>query len=138
MSRILSFPVSHLASLPVSTPALARDNGQYNQVSPEVRQWFREQKSPKDGTDLCNEADGSEAQEDIRDGHYWTTSPAVLSTGDQVPDEVVIKDPNKVGHPIVWILLRTGQRQDTLLRARRRGMRYAQPLPVFSVGPARR
>jgi hypothetical protein len=45
-------------------PALARDNGQYNNVSPEIRQWFQDQKSPKAGGLCCSEADGNEAQED--------------------------------------------------------------------------
>lgn len=84
-------------------PALARDNGQFNQASPDIRQWFRDQKSPKTGMICCTEADGNEAQEDIRDGHYWTTWPSVSPTWYPVPDELVIRDPNKVGHPVVWI-----------------------------------
>jgi hypothetical protein len=51
---------------------LARDNGQWQNVDPQVRQWFREQKSPKTGGYCCNESDGTYAEEDIRDGHYWT------------------------------------------------------------------
>jgi hypothetical protein len=90
-------------------PALARDNGQYSQAPPEIRQWFREQKSPKTGMICCSEADGSEAQEDIRNGHYWTTWPAVAPVWYQVPDEVVIKDPNKVGHPVVWTYYERGE-----------------------------
>jgi hypothetical protein len=43
-------------------PAFARDDGQFNQVSPEARQWFRSQKSPKTGS--CNEVDG------ITEGRY--------------------------------------------------------------------
>jgi hypothetical protein len=89
--------------------ALARDNGQYENVAPDVRQWFRDQKSPKTGMICCSEADGSEAQEDIRNGHYWTTWPAVAPTWYQVPDEVVIKDPNKVGHPVVWTYYERGE-----------------------------
>jgi len=54
----------------LSLPAFARDNGQYQNVSPDIRQWFRDQKSPKTGMICCSEADGNEAQEDIRDGHY--------------------------------------------------------------------
>jgi hypothetical protein len=67
-------------------PALARDNGQYNNVSPEIRQWFQDQKSPKTGGLCCSEADGNEAQEDIRNGHYWTTWPAVAPVWYPVPD----------------------------------------------------
>jgi hypothetical protein len=102
MSRIL------LLLLVLCAPALARDNGQFNQAAPELRQWFRDQKSPKTGMICCNEADGAEAQEDIRDGHYWTTWPAVAPTWYPVPDDVVIKDPNKVGHPVVWIYFEQG------------------------------
>jgi hypothetical protein len=53
--------------LVLCVPALARDNGQYNNVAPEIRQWFRDQKSPKTGGLCCTEADGNEAQEDIRE-----------------------------------------------------------------------
>jgi hypothetical protein len=61
-----------LALFVLCVPALARDNGQYYSVSPEVRQWFRAQKSPKTGALCCNEADGTYAEEDIRNGVYWT------------------------------------------------------------------
>src|SRR5437588_12457262 len=61
-----------IALLVLCVSALARDNGQYNSTSPEVRQWFRAQKSPKTGGLCCNEADGTYAEEDIRDGLYWT------------------------------------------------------------------
>jgi hypothetical protein len=97
-----------LLVLVLCAPALARDNGQYNNVAPEVRQWFRDQKSPTTGMVCCDEADGNEAQEEIRDGHYWTTWPAVAPTWYRVPDEVVIKEPNKVGHPVVWIYFEQG------------------------------
>ena len=90
-------------------PALARDNGRYNNVAPEVRQWFQDQKSPQTGTRCCDEADGNEAQEDIRGGHYWTTWPAVAPTWYPVPDEVVIKGPNKAGRPVVWTYWQNGE-----------------------------
>jgi hypothetical protein len=89
-------------------PALARDNGQYNNVSTEIRQWFQDQKSPKTGGLCCSEADGNEAQEDIRNGHYWTTWPAVAPVWYPVPDDVVIKGPNKVGRPVVWTYWENG------------------------------
>jgi hypothetical protein len=33
----------------------------------------------------------------------------VAPTWYPVPDEVVIKDPNKVGHPVVWIYYEQGE-----------------------------
>src|SRR6185312_15081413 len=84
-----------LAILTVCAPALARDNGQYENFSPDVRAWFRSQKSPKTGALCCNEADGLYAEEDIRDGHYWTRWGG--REWQPVPDEVVIHQPNPHG-----------------------------------------
>jgi hypothetical protein len=86
----------------VASPAIARDNGQYAQVDPKIRQWFRSQISPKTGGNCCNEADGVYAEEDIRGEHYWTRFPQSNGKWMQVPDDVVIKDPNRNGAPVVW------------------------------------
>ena len=86
----------------VASPAIARDNGQYAQVDPKTRQWFRSQISPKTGGNCCNEADGVYAEEDIRGEHYWTRFPQSNGKWMQVPDDVVIKDPNRNGAPVVW------------------------------------
>ena len=83
-------------------PALARDNGQYANVSPEVRQWFRAQKSPKTGALCCDEADGTFAEEDIRDGDYWTRFEQTKGAWMSVPKDVVIHQSNINGSPVVW------------------------------------
>ena len=98
-----------LLNLFLVTDTFARDLGQYNQVSPKVQQWFRDQRSPATGGFCCSEADGGEAQEDIRNGHYWATWPAVSPKWYQVPDEVVIKEPNLTGHPVVWTYYEQGE-----------------------------
>jgi hypothetical protein len=85
-----------------ASPAIARDNGQYAQVDPKIRQWFRNQLSPKTGGNCCNEADGVYAEEDIRGEHYWTRFPQSNGEWMQVPDDVVINDPNRNGAPVVW------------------------------------
>jgi len=101
MTRII------LCLLLLGVPALARDNGQYGNAPPELRDWFRSQKSPKTGALCCSEADGLFAEEDIREGHYW----ARWSGHDwqPVPDEVVIHDPNRHGAPVVWWYLERGE-----------------------------
>src|ERR1700704_1756370 len=104
-----------LGLLVLCAPALARDNGQYNDVSPEVRQWFRSQKSPKTGGLCCNEADGIYAEEDIRDGRYWTRWGG--HGWQPVPEDVVIRDPNRHGAPVVWWYVDGGGDQDPLLRS---------------------
>jgi hypothetical protein len=88
--------------------------GQYAQVDPKMKQWFREQKSPKNGMVCCNDADGEQVQEDIRDGKYWVKSNKtelyakynqvsnMVDGWVQVPDEVVISEPNLYGQPVAW------------------------------------
>jgi hypothetical protein len=100
-----------LALLLLCLPALARDNGQYNSVSPELRQWFRAQKSPKTGGLCCNEADGTYAEEEIRDGVYWTRFDLTKGEWIPVPAEVVIKDPNRNGAPVAWWFFQDGKLQ---------------------------
>ena len=100
-----------LALLVLCLPALARDNGQYNNASPEVRQWFRAQKSPKTGGLCCNEADGIYAEEDIREGHYWTRFDLTKGEWMLVPDEVVIRDRNPNGAPVAWWYFQDGKVQ---------------------------
>jgi hypothetical protein len=100
-----------LALLVVCVPALARDYGQYNNVSAEVRQWFRSQKSPKTGGLCCNEADGTYAEEDIRNGVYWTRFELTRGEWIAVPSDVVIHDPNRNGAPVVWWFFQDGKLQ---------------------------
>jgi hypothetical protein len=84
----------------------------YSNTTPDIRQWFRDQKNPKTKAFCCDEADGGQAQEEIRDGKYWAswcivgnreTGECVRSSGwIEVPDDVVIEGPNLAGHPVVW------------------------------------
>jgi hypothetical protein len=106
-----------LALLVLCVPALARDNGRYNSVAPEVRQWFRAQKSPKTGGLCCNEADGTYAEEDIRNGVYWTRFESTKGEWIPVPADVVIKDPNRNGAAVAWWYFQGGKATDPLLRA---------------------
>ena len=46
-----------LAALVISTPALARDNGQFGNVPPEIRAWFKSVKSHA-GIPCCDISDG--------------------------------------------------------------------------------
>ena len=88
--------------------------GQWAQIDPSEREWLRTQKVPGGTVRCCNESDGTYAQEDIREGHYWTRFTwhhygdgdnvihEVDSDWMQVPDEAVIHDPNRNGAPVVW------------------------------------
>lgn len=87
----------------------ARDNGQYAQADPKIRQWFQNQRSPKNGVNCCSEADGDMGEEDIRDGHYWYRSAKTEGQWMPVPDEVILHTPNITGHPVAWFLYKDGK-----------------------------
>lgn len=92
-------------------------SGQLAQVDPADREWLKAQRSPN-GVPCCDEADGVYAREDIRGDHYWVRfvygswvyppgrAPQRGEDHDsdwmQVPDEVVIHNPNRHGSPVVW------------------------------------
>lgn len=76
------------------------------QLTPQQRQWFREQTQPNTKQLCCSEPDvGSDAEiveEDIREGKYWIRSPKTHGVWVKVPDHAVLTEPNKFGRPVVW------------------------------------
>ena len=94
--------------------ASARDNGQWAQSDPATREWFRSQKNPTTKVPCCSEADGTYAEEDIRENEYWTrfgyrtwdssgsAYREFTSEWMRVPPETVIHNPNRHGAPVVW------------------------------------
>jgi hypothetical protein len=86
-----------LLAFPVGL-ALARDDGRY--ANSPLKPWFDTLKSGK-GL-CCSNADGiavSDPDWDSRDGHYR------VRLGDEwydVPDDAVIKEPNRAGRTMVW------------------------------------
>ena len=83
-------------SLLLSTAALARDDGRY--ANSPLKQWFDSLKSAKGF--CCSEADGRETEYDIRQSKYWVPINGVWT---EVPEDAVIKEPNKVGRPMLWL-----------------------------------
>jgi len=82
-------------------PSMAHEDPHWTTAD---RKWFKEQMSPKTGQLCCDHNDGSEAEEQIRGDNYWArwkmdnkTTPWML-----VPDDVVIREPNRNGAPVVW------------------------------------
>ena len=80
----------------LTCPALARDDGRY--ANNPLKPWFDSLKSKKGF--CCSEADGRETEYDIRGTTYWVP---VNGTWREVPDEALIKEPNKFGRPLVWL-----------------------------------
>ncbi len=88
-----------LAVLAICTPALAHDNGQFTDVSPSVRAWFKTVKS-QHGVPCCDIADGHRTDYDMRKDQYW-----VPINGNWMPvpaDAVLDTVGNPVGDAVVW------------------------------------
>ena len=111
MFRKHSLRIAALMCCAVSTTAAAMDRGQFQNVAPEIREWFENMRSPK-GISCCSYADGHRTGYDIRQGQYW-----VPIDGDwyPVPPEAVIKTENPVGEAIVWYVEYAGEFSPTVL-----------------------
>ena len=97
-----------LVLLLLSGSVLAKDDGRWAQADPELRKWFKEQKVPGGpgvGTPCCDVSDGVWAEEDIKEGRYrvrFVTTQGTAVDWTEVPEETVIKGPNKWGRAVVW------------------------------------
>ena len=79
--------------------ALAFDNGQYENVPPEIRAWFKGVIAPN-GVPCCDIADGHRTEYDFRQGAYWVPIEGQWMA---VPEHAVIRDRgNPVGEAVVW------------------------------------
>src|SRR5919197_4861831 len=85
----------------------ARDNGQYAQVSPEIKRWVEGLTDDK-GRGCCATADGFRPEEvewDMSASAYRVKIDGQWFT---VPDGAVIKEVNRIGYAIVWYFVDNG------------------------------
>jgi hypothetical protein len=89
--------------------ASARDRGQFNNTDPLLKSWFEGLRSGKGP--CCADADGTTVADPdwtSHNGHYRVRVPKYPDpTWNEyvwvdVPDEAVIKEPNRVGRTMVW------------------------------------
>ena len=79
--------------------ALAFDNGQYNDMPPDIRAWFRNVLAPN-GLPCCDISDGHRTEYDVRDGAYWVPIEGEWML---VPERAVLRNvANPVGQAVVW------------------------------------
>lgn len=79
-------------------PAVARDDGRY--ANSPLKPWFDSLKSGKGP--CCSDADGtalSDVDWETKDGHYRVR---IEGQWWDVPDEAVLKEPNRAGPTMVW------------------------------------
>jgi hypothetical protein len=104
LARILIVVTLVLASVATH----ARDNGQYAQVSSEIKKWV-EGLTDEKGHGCCATADGFKPEEvewDMAQNAY-----RVMIGGEwfNVPDGAVIKESNRIGYAIVWYYTDSGK-----------------------------
>jgi hypothetical protein len=88
-----------LAAFLISTPSLVHDNGQFGDVPPEIRAWFKSVKS-RAGVPCCDIADGHRTDYDMRESKYWVP---INGKWMMVPPEAVVDDSgNPTGDAVVW------------------------------------
>ena len=100
----------------VNAGPIGRQWAQENGISDEEKHWFSNQYvpgGPAKGALCCSIADGTYAEEDIRNGHYWARfmykkwdipSQQMVDADSgwmPVPDEVILST-NHHGAPVVW------------------------------------
>jgi hypothetical protein len=81
-----------------TTIAMARDDGRY--AGSPLKPWFDSLKSAKGP--CCSDADGtalSDVDWEMKDGRYRVR---IEGQWIDVPDEAVIKEPNRAGRTMVW------------------------------------
>jgi hypothetical protein len=88
-----------------SAAALAFDNGQYENVPPDIRAWFKGVIAPN-GVPCCDISDGHRTEYDFREGAYWVP---IEGRWMQVPAHAIIRDRgNPVGEAVVWYVHHRG------------------------------
>jgi len=85
----------------------ARDNGQYTQVSPDIKRWV-EGLTDEKGRGCCATADGfrpDEVEWDMSENAYRVMISGQWFT---VPDGAVIKQAKRIGYALVWYYFENG------------------------------
>jgi hypothetical protein len=93
-----------LALAAISFPSHARDNGQWAQADPAIRDWV-DHLTDRAGISCCRTADGYDVQWDTVDGHYRVF---ILNRWIVVPDGAVLTQPNRLGVARVWYIAYPG------------------------------
>lgn len=89
----------------IAGAALAFDNGQYDNVPPDIRARLKSVIAPN-GVPCCDISDGHRTSYDVRGGAYWVP---IEGEWMMVPERAVIRDRgNPVGEAVVWYVHHRG------------------------------
>ncbi|XUM19459.1 hypothetical protein ACRAVF_17055 [Bradyrhizobium oligotrophicum S58] len=94
-----------IGSLACATVAGAFDNGQFDNVPPDIRAWFKSVIAPN-GVPCCDISDGHRTTYDVRGGTYWVP---IEGRWMAVPERAIIRDRgNPIGEAVVWYVHHRG------------------------------
>jgi len=98
---VAAFVVAGLLSRPALPRYVGAEPVQYSQ---EIQDWIRGLKSEQQRSPCCDLADGDFTQQDIRLGADGNSHFFVNIEGQwvEVPDASIVREPNRIGRPIVW------------------------------------
>jgi hypothetical protein len=91
-----------------SVATYARDNGQYTDVSPDIKRWV-EGLTDHQGRGCCATADGFRPEEVEWDTAENSYRVRIDGKWFVVPEAAVVTEPNKIGYAIVWYYVDTGK-----------------------------
>src|SRR3984893_5806259 len=110
----------------LASAALAFDNGQYDNVPPDIRAWFKGVIAPN-GVPCCDISDGHRTEYDVREGGYWVP---IEGEWMKMPERGIIRDRgNPVGEAVVWYVRHRGSTSSAALCRRTRCNAPAPALP---------
>src|SRR5947207_3668881 len=107
-SRMLARILLASSLVLASVATYARDNGQYTEVSPDIKRWV-EGLTDSQGRGCCATADGFRPEEVEWDTAENSYRVRIDGKWFVVPDAAVIKEPNRIGYAIVWYYVDTGR-----------------------------
>ena len=103
--RRMALAILLMGSAACASIAFAFDNGQFENVPPDVRAWFKSVIAPN-GVPCCDISDGHRTEYDVRNGAYWVPIEGEWMA---VPERAIIRDRgNPVGQAVVWYVRHGG------------------------------
>jgi hypothetical protein len=91
--------------LMLARAASAFDHGQFDNVPPDIRAWFKSVIAPN-GVPCCDISDGHRTTYDFHDGSYWVPIEGQWMA---VPERAIIRDRgNPIGEAVVWYVHHRG------------------------------
>lgn len=99
---MLRLALASILSLACVTLTHAIDQGQWNEVDPKVRDWFRSLRSPS-GFSCCDFADGNRIEApDYKENDDGTYEVFARGRWVHIPKDRIVQATNMIGYAVLW------------------------------------